>query len=134
MSFRPNLKNYKDFDLQFNRNELNNDINVRSEISSINQSIRNILLTFSGERPFSDLGAGLNLYFFDNDDITAIIGAKDAIVYSLGKYEPRIKVTENDISFERLSSGEIAINITYAIREDLGLGLQQNVTVVLTEE
>ena len=134
MTFRPSLKNYKDFDFQFEKNELNGDINVRSELSSINQSIKNILLTFSGERPFSDLGGGLNSLIFDNDQFLAQIWAKQAIIYNLGVYEPRIEVTENDITFELLSPGEIAINIRYAIKEDLGIGLQQNVSVIVTEE
>lgn len=134
MAFSPNLSGYKDFDLQFEKNELNKDINVRSDMSCINQSIKNILLTFSGERPFSNVGAGLNFYFFDNDNVASLVGAKLGIIHHLNTYEPRIQVEENDITIEKTGSGEIQINIGYTIRNDLGIGPLQNATVILTEE
>lgn len=134
MSFRPDLKNYKDFDLQFEKNELTGDIKSRSELASINQSIKNIILTSEGERPFSSFGVGINFYFFENDNIGAFVGAKNAISANINLYEPRVTVEYNDVDIQRTSSGGIRINIKYKIREDLGLNSFQNLTLLLTEE
>lgn len=134
MSFRPDLKNYKDFDLQFEKNELTGDIKSRSELASINQSIKNIILTSEGERPFSSFGVGINFYFFENDNIGALVGAKTAISANINLYEPRVTVEYNDVDIQRTSSGGIRINIKYKIREDLGLNSFQNLSLLLTEE
>jgi phage baseplate assembly protein W len=111
MSFRPNLKNYKDFDLLFEKNELTGDIKARSELASINQSIKNIILTSSGERPFSDFGVGVDFYFFENDDVGAFIGAKSSISRAINFYEPRVTTEYNDIDIQRTKAGAIRINI-----------------------
>lgn len=134
MSFRPNLTNYKDFDLDFQKNDLTDDIKSRSELAAINQSIKNILLTSEGERPFSNFGVGLDFYFFENDTLGAIIGAKSAISDKINLYEPRVRVEFNDVDIQRTSSGSVRINIKYKIKEDLGLNSFQNLTLFLTEE
>lgn len=52
---------YIDFDLTFRRNPVSGDVLIKKDISSINQSIKNILLTNKLEKPFQPRFGG-NIY------------------------------------------------------------------------
>lgn len=134
MSARPLVSNFKDFDLQFDMNSITKDVKPKSGISSISQSIKNILLTSPGERPFSQFGVGLNYYFFENDTLETLIAVREMITSMIGQYEPRVVVDYNDIEVVRDGPGSIRINIRYRLANDLGLANAQNLSIVLTED
>jgi phage baseplate assembly protein W len=130
-SFRPNTLNYKDFDFGFDKNEITNDIKTKLGLSSISQSIKNIILTSPTERPFSNLGAGLYKATLENATEDEFVVIKQKILGSLSEYEPRISVEYNDINLTRDETGAVRINIQYKIVEGLGINSIQNLNILV---
>jgi len=83
---------YSDFDFHFTKN-MDSGIEFVKNVKSINQSIRNILLTIKGEVPFNPLfGSDVNQILFEKiSPITEAI-LKDEIKTALDNFEPRIKI------------------------------------------
>tara|TARA_Y100000004_G_scaffold92406_1_gene103587 strand:+ start:204 stop:584 length:381 start_codon:yes stop_codon:yes gene_type:complete len=88
------MPSYRDIDFSFTKNSFTNDLNVVEDSRSIRQSIKNILLTFNGERSFNiPFGASLYENLFDSfDDVNIDLANK--ILVTLNRYEPRIRVTK----------------------------------------
>ena len=93
------MTRYPDIDLFLTRNLTNNDIFVKSEEDSVSQNIKNLLLTFTGEKIFSPTYGG-NLYNkkFDNLGENAKSIMISEIRNTLTLYEKRIIVTNINIS------------------------------------
>ena len=64
-------KGFRDLSASFQTNPLSNDLIALKNESSIARSVRNLVLTIQGERPFQPtLGTGVNNLLFDNMDKT----------------------------------------------------------------
>lgn len=96
----------KDFDLKFTKTS-NGDVRIRADkpdrnlFPSIEQSISNILLTGTGEKPFNpNFGGNIYSYLFEHfPDFEAMtvpeeINIKEQIKYSIRQFEPRVIVEE----------------------------------------
>lgn len=130
-SFRPNTLNYKDFDFGFEKNEITNDVKTKLGLSSISQSIKNIILTSPTERPFSNLGGGLYKATLENATDDEFVVIRQKILGALSEYEPRITVEYNDINLTRDDTGAVRINIQYKIVEGLGINSIQNLNILV---
>lgn len=128
-SFRPNLINYKDFDFDFNMNEITKDVKTKLGLSSISQSLKNIILTSPGERPFSNMGIDVYKSISENSTGDQLVFMKDQILSAIGQKEPRVKVEFNDIDLIRQNDGTISINIRYTIVDGLGIDTVQNLNL-----
>jgi phage baseplate assembly protein W len=103
---------YIDFDLTFRRNPVSGDVLIKKDISSINQSIKNILLTNKLEKPFKPrFGGNIHNTLFDlmtNWDYRGSphdINMQEEIKLALKIHEPRIVVSDvNFFSRERVMS------------------------------
>lgn len=128
-SFRPNLINYKDFDFDFSMNEITKDVKGKLGLSSISQSLKNIILTSPGERPFSNMG--IDIYRSMNEIITSdeLVSMKNQILAAIGQKEPRVRVNYNDVDLVMENNGTISINIRYAIVDGLGVDTIQNLNL-----
>jgi phage baseplate assembly protein W len=131
---RQEPKNYTDFDLEFSANSLTEDIKSRNGLSSIAQSVRNILMTYPGERPFSPMGGGIMDFLFEPDNPATLYSLRERVYGLILKYEPRIKVQFNDISSERLSNSSLRINIKYRLADNLEMGNLQNLSLIVSGE
>jgi phage baseplate assembly protein W len=133
MQYKPDLKKFKDVDFGFAKNDLTNDFKTRNGLPSISQSIKNIVLTSPGERPFSDFGFGIYAYFWENDTVDTFIAMKTKIASAINLYEPRVIVDSNDITIVKKVGNSIEINIRYRLAEDLTQTTTQNLSIVVTE-
>lgn len=133
MEYRPDLTKFKDVDFSFRKNDLTDDLRTRQELSSISQSIKNVILTGPGERPFSDFGFGLYNYFWENDTLETFIEMKTKIASAINRYEPRVKVNINDVEINKKSGNSIEINIRYRLANDLTQTTTQNLSIIITE-
>jgi phage baseplate assembly protein W len=83
---------YSDFDFHFKPN-IDTGIEFVKNVESINQSIRNILLTVKGEVPFNPLfGSNINRILFEKISPVTEALLKDEIITALDNFEPRIKI------------------------------------------
>jgi len=82
---------FKDINLSFKRHPVTNDVvTIRNE-DAIKRSVRNIIFTILGEKPFLPLfGSVINESLFDLNTNLSEIRITDEIKSSLLNYEPRI--------------------------------------------
>ena len=82
---------FKDINLSFKRHPVTNDVvTIRNE-DAIKRSVRNIIFTILGEKPFEpNFGSVINESLFDLNTNLSEIRVSDEIKSSLLIYEPRI--------------------------------------------
>ena len=84
-------KAFKDINLSFKRHPVTNDVvTIRNE-DAIKRSVRNIIFTILGEKPFEpNFGSVINESLFDLNTNLSEVRVSDEIRSSLLNYEPRI--------------------------------------------
>jgi len=88
-------KGFKDLSASFQTNPLSNDFIALKNESAIARSVRNLVLTIQGERPFQPvLGTGVNNLLFDNMDKLTASAIRSEIRTTIENYEPRVEINE----------------------------------------
>lgn len=108
---------YSDLSLSSRAHPLTGDAAVLKEKATINQSLRNLLLTSPGERPFSglDIGGGINNLLFELTHSGLVEDLERLIATTINNFEPRV-ILQN-VNVELLPErNAAAIQITYSIR------------------
>ena len=82
---------FKDINLSFKRHPVTNDVLTVSNEDAIKRSVKNIIFTILGEKPFEpNFGSVINQSLFDLSTNLNEIRVSDEIKQSLLNYEPRI--------------------------------------------
>ena len=108
-------KSFKDISATFQINPLNRDLIQLKNTNAIARSIRNLIMTIPGERPFNPiLGSGVpNLLFETMDKITAST-IRSEIVNSIENFEPRVDLNEFIVS-ENPDDNQFDVQIQYYV-------------------
>ena len=86
---------FKDISMSFKRNPLNDDILVIKNASAVARSIRNIVFTIPGEKPFEPyFGSNISQSLFEIIDNISAESIRSEIELSITKYEPRVDLKE----------------------------------------
>ena len=84
-------KAFRDINLSFKRHPVTNDLVTIRDEDAIKRSVKNIIFTILGEKPFEpNFGSVINDALFDLDTNLNDIRIQDEITSSLKEYEPRI--------------------------------------------
>jgi len=84
-------KAFKDINLSFKRHPVTNDVVAIRDEDAIKRSVKNIIFTILGEKPFEpNFGSVINQSLFDLSTNLNEIRISDEIKQSLLNYEPRI--------------------------------------------
>ena len=97
-------KGFKDLSASFQSSPLSNDLIALKNESAIARSVRNLVLTIQGERPFQPvLGTGVNNLLFDNMDKLTASAIRSELRTTIENYEPRVEINEIivEADFER---------------------------------
>ena len=106
---------FKDINLSFKRHPVTNDVITVSDEDAIKRSVKNIIFTILGEKPFvPQFGSVINQSLFDLNTNLNEIRISDEIKQSLLNYEPRIDNTEVTVSVYP-DSNELNCTIQYDI-------------------
>ena len=94
---------------------MNNDlIGLRNE-NAISRSVRNLVQTIQGERPFQPvLGSNVQNLLFDNMDKLTASAIKQEIINTIENYEPRVEMGEITVD-PNYDNNEFHISIQYYI-------------------
>ena len=88
-------RGFKDLSASFQTNPLSNDLIALKNESAIARSVRNLVLTGQGERPFQPvLGTGVNNLLFDNMDKLTASAIRSELRTTIENYEPRVEINE----------------------------------------
>ena len=86
---------FLDLSASFQNNPLSNDLITLKNENAIARSVRNLILTTQGERPFQPvLGSNVNNLLFENMDKLTAAALKDEIRNTIENYEPRVEINE----------------------------------------
>ena len=86
-------RGYRDLSTKFKIHPAFGDVRPLRDIDAIKNSIRNILLTRKGERPFNPkFGCNLKQYLFEPADPITKASMDQEIKYSIGEQEPRVEI------------------------------------------
>lgn len=88
-------KGFKDVSATFKINPLNFDIIAVRNENAIARSIRNLVLTEPGDKPFNpELGSRVNALLFENFDNLTASSISSEIENTINTYEPRVNLEE----------------------------------------
>ena len=106
---------FKDINLSFKRHPVTNDVLTVSDEDAIKRSVKNIIFTILGEKPFEpNFGSVINDSLFELDTSLNQIRISDEITQSLLSYEPRISNVEVTASIYP-DSNELNCTVQYDI-------------------
>ena len=97
-------RGFKDLSASFQTNPLSNDLIALKNESAIARSVRNLILTGQGERPFQPvLGTGVSRLLFENMDKLTASAIRSELRTTIENYEPRVEINEIivEADFER---------------------------------
>mgnify|MGYP006263512973 FL=1 len=121
-------RGFKDLAVSFNENPSTKDFGAVKNERAISQSVRNLLLTTFGERPFQpEIGSRVKGLLFEQWDVFAADAIRTEIFNVMERLEPRIEVTEVKVD-DASDENAIEISMDYVI---VGQELVQNVEFLL---
>ena len=90
---------FKDISMTFARHPLTSDLIALKNTNAITRSVRNIIFTYPGEKPFDpEFGSQVSRMLFENIDPLNAIKIKREIRYSIDRYEPRVLLTKVEVT------------------------------------
>ena len=108
-------RGFKDLAVSFNANPSTGDFGVVKNENAIKQSVRNLILTQFGERPFQEeIGSRVNTLLFEPWDPFSVDSLKSEIFNCLSRLEPRIECTNVEVRDES-DINAVQIGIDYTI-------------------
>ena len=106
---------FKDINLSFKRHPVTNDLVVIKNEDAIKKSVRNIIFTILGEKPYMPLfGSSVNNSLFELSNPLDHVRISDEIQSTLLNYEPRISNIQVTVS-NYPDSHELNATIQYDI-------------------
>ena len=124
-------KSFKDINMSFKVNPLTFDLIANTNETAIARSVRNLILTAPGERPFNpELGSQVSRLLFEPMDDITTEALKEQIENTINNFEPRVKLRQVIVN-PNYDNGEYDIAIRYDIigieaqPQQLSFALQQ---------
>ena len=126
-----NKTDYSDLPFFITKNYFTRDLNLVKKLNCIKQSVKNIVLTNYGERPFNYRFGG-NLYdkMFEHYSHELLMKIQESIGGNLQKYESRIDILDIKV-YTNQAEYKIDIVLTYNI-PFLGVDDALTVTIMRT--
>lgn len=107
-------RQFRDLSIGMLANPNTEDFSMVKNENAIKQSIRNLVLTQFGERPFQpNNGSRLKSMLFENFDVFMLEDLKSEIVSVIGRLEPRVELTDVIVKYE--GGTEIEVEVEYRI-------------------
>lgn len=106
---------YKDLDISLERTT-SGDIYTLKDIEAVKRSVRLLVLTNLGERPFSPfLGSDVYGSLFENADAFTEITLKRKISDVINNWEPRARLIKVDVNFDDIDNNGIKVEIHFYV-------------------
>jgi phage baseplate assembly protein W len=86
-------REFRDISLSFKAHPITYDLLSLNNVSAINRSLRNLVLTLNGERPFNSLlGSNVNRSLFEVLDVRVTTDIEMEIRNVIKNFEPRVSL------------------------------------------
>ena len=92
-------KGFKDVSGSFQINPVNNDLIVIKNETAIARSVRNLVLTVPGDKPFApNIGSRVSEMLFENMDELTASAIRVEIENTINSYEPRVELIKVEVN------------------------------------
>ena len=109
-------RQFKDFSIQMRVNPNTEDFTVVKNENAIKQSVRNLVLTGMGERPFQPkTGSRLRQLLFEPYDVFLAQDIKEEIINVVKRLEPRINVRQVRVFNDPEDENNLRVEFDYTI-------------------
>lgn len=106
---------YSDFSADFKKNPVTNDVSVIRNENAVKQSIRNLILTDRGERPFQPrIGSKVKQMLFENVNPFTMRMIETLAKETIMNYEPRANVIAVEATGSSIT-GSITLTILFTV-------------------
>lgn len=106
---------YKDIDFSLKKHPITNDFSVKTDIESIKQSLKNLVLMKPYDKPMHPEISGLYDLLFEHLDNITKFTAEKKLNDLITNYEPRIEVEQINIT-DNPNENQISINVIFRIK------------------
>ena len=122
----PTFQTFKDLSVTFKKHPVTDDLVQVKDKAAIVQAIQGILLTRKGERPFQpELGCDVQNMFFEPLDYASAGTIKQEIRETIGRYEPRVSVTQIECEPDFDNNGyNVEVQYTIVGRNDIPVAVE----------
>ena len=108
-------QSFKDISMSFGSNPLTRDLIAIKNASAISRSVRNIIMTLPGEKPFEpNFGSKVSKILFENIDMISAGIIVDEIRTSIENIEPRVELLSVEANPD-FDNNSYDVNIVYEI-------------------
>ena len=108
-------KGFKDISASFQVNPLTYDLIAIKNETAIARSLRNLVLTYQGERFFNPiLGSKVSRLLFESVDEITASAIQEEITTTINNFEPRVNLLSVDVSPD-YNNGEFNVTVRYEI-------------------
>ena len=108
-------KGFRDVSATFHINPINDDLIALKNENAIARSVRNLILTVPGEKPFQPaIGSRVTEMLFENMDKVTANAIRSEIKNTLNNFEPRISLKEVLVEPD-FDNNEYNVTINYII-------------------
>ena len=121
-------RSFNDIGMAFGRNPFTDDVSIVKNDNAIKQSIRNLVMTTPGEKPFQpNIGCGVYSLLFEPLDAFSADAIKSEIINTINQYERRVQLRNvNCIPFK--GNNKISVTVQYQV---VGIPIVEEVKFVL---
>jgi phage baseplate assembly protein W len=120
---------YSDFFTDFDKHPLKNTLLRKTNVDAVKQSLRNLMLTDRGERPFQpNLGGHIRAMLFENITAQTFITMQEHIKDVIEAHEPRADVIDVVVA-DTFNEHEVQVTIVFRV-----VNVQEPVTLELLLE
>ena len=121
-------KSFKDFGISFARNSFTDDVSVLKNENAIKQSVKNLIMTVPGEKPFQPLiGSRVSELLFEPLDAFTIDAIREEIEITIKQFEKRVRLNKIDI-VPIYENNKISVTIVYKV---IGIPINESISFVL---
>ena len=106
---------FKDISASFQVNPLNDDLIDLKNENAIARSLKNLVLTIPGEKPFQpDVGSKVSSLLFENFDVLTAQTIKTEIKNTIDQFEPRVRLNKVEVEAD-FDTYEFHVTVQYYI-------------------
>ena len=110
-----NSRQFRDIDLDFERNVVTNDINVVENVIAVKRAVKNLVQTNFYERPFQpELGCGVRELLFEKFTPMTKVFLERKIEEVLINYEPRVDLQSVEVDDDQ-DGNRLVVSINFYV-------------------
>ena len=109
------MATFTDFNTSLTAHPVNKDIALKSDVESVKQSIKSLILTDKMERPFQPgIGCDVRKMLFENFTVATVAKTKEMIVEVLEYHEPRCNLINVETTSDE-DNNALYITIVFSV-------------------